>query len=160
MRARAIVAACCLSLAASLLQGQLLFRGRGGVGSRVEETGPYLPAESGPGWSLISTCSHSPESHLWLAHAVNHSCIAARDSSGTSPGGTEPLGPHCPDWIRQASDQAEDVTNRLQSSGSKHQSRNDANLSTKPKGVTKHKKDKSHKKAKTKKRHKHKHNKT
>lgn len=26
-----------------------LFRGRGGVGSRVEETGPYLPAESGSG---------------------------------------------------------------------------------------------------------------
>lgn len=25
------------------------FRGRGGVGSRVEETGPYLPAESGSG---------------------------------------------------------------------------------------------------------------
>lgn len=101
----------------------------------------------------------APEWHLWLAYAVNRSCFAARDSSGTSPGGSEPLGPHCPDWIRQASDQAEEVTNRLQSPGSKHQSRNDANLSTKPKGASKHKKDKSHKKARTKKRHKHKHNK-
>lgn len=95
--------------------------------------------------------------HLWLAHVINQSCVAARDSSGSSSGGTEPFGPHCPKWIRQASDQVEDVTDRLQSAGSQHQFKSDADLATRPKGVSKRKKDKSHQKAKKKKRHKHKH---
>lgn len=88
----------------------------------------------------------------------NHlSCVAARDGSGINPGDAEPLGPHCPDWSRQASDQADDVTTSLQTLGSKHQSRIDAGLLLKPKGVSKHKKNQTHKKTKKKKRHKLKH---
>lgn len=37
----------CDSIVATRVAAML--RGRGGVGSRVEETGPYLPAESGSG---------------------------------------------------------------------------------------------------------------
>ena len=49
------------------------------------------------------------------------------------------------------------MTTRLETLSSKHQSRTDASLALKPKGVGKHKKDKSHKKTKKKKRHKNKH---
>ncbi|KAL3157619.1 hypothetical protein ABBQ32_012068 [Trebouxia sp. C0010 RCD-2024] len=105
-------------------------RGRGGVGSRVEETGPYL-------------------------------LESARDSYSPSSRGAEPLGPHCPDWIRLASDPAEVMSNRPQSPGN-HNSTRDADLCIKSKGVgksrrsdSKHKKQKSHKKTRVKKRHKH-----
>ncbi|KAL0036563.1 hypothetical protein WJX79_000423 [Trebouxia sp. C0005] len=56
-------------------------RGRGGVGSRVEETGPYLQAEP----------------------------TSAKESSN-SPKDDRLLGPDCPDWIRQASGPIEEAT--------------------------------------------------
>lgn len=109
-------------------------RGRGGVGSRVEETGPYMPAEAN----------------------------TARETSG-SPRGHISLGPQCPDWIRQASHQIDDPLPTSQhhlGTCSRSQSRGASLRASEVRKISKMKssenKDKKAKK-KHKKKHKHRH---
>lgn len=108
-------------------------RGRGGVGSRVEETGPYLRAEAN----------------------------SARESSN-SPEDNRLLGPDCPEWIRQASGPIEDAApgRRCMLGSDKFSRLRDKNVGT-PVEVGRVSKDTSavqkHQKAKKKHKHKHKH---
>ncbi|DBB09961.1 TPA: hypothetical protein ACH3X3_001558 [Trebouxia sp. C0006] len=108
-------------------------RGRGGVGSRVEETGPYLRAEAN----------------------------SARESSN-SPEDNRLLGPNCPDWIRQASGPIEDAApgRRCLLGPDKFSRLRNKRVGT-PIEVGRVSKDTSaaqkHKKAKKKHKHKHKH---
>ncbi|DBA72695.1 TPA: hypothetical protein ACH3X2_010231 [Trebouxia sp. C0005] len=108
-------------------------RGRGGVGSRVEETGPYLQAEP----------------------------TSAKESSN-SPKDDRLLGPDCPDWIRQASGPIEEATpGRRCMRGPDKFNRLRKQVVGTPIGVGRVSKDTSaaqkHKKAKKKHKHKHKH---
>lgn len=146
----------CLHIAASLLQERLLLL-QGQRRCRIQ---------SGRDWSLSTqriryvpvvypALTHT-NWHYQLAHTPTYCYVAARESSSPHSRGAKPLGPHCPDWIRQASDQAEDASYMPQSPRSNHKSSRDTDLSMQSQGVSKNRHQKSHKKTRKKKRHKHK----
>lgn len=86
-------------------------------------------------------------------------CTAARDRYSSSPEAAGPMGPHCPDWIRQASHLDKDInpTNRHSIEEPRPKAGHNTRLAIKAKGISKEKKDKQHKKAKKKKKkHRHK----
>ena len=94
---------------------------------------------------------------LLFVHHKKPCWTAGRDSC--SPEAAVPVGPHCPDWIRQASHLPEDTTTRHQHADGNYKARHKAdsqNLSARSKGIRKERKSKSDKKAKKKKKHKHK----
>lgn len=108
-------------------------RGRGGVGSRVEETGPYLPAEADTG----------------------------RENNEAAASNGRTVGPDCPDWIRQVSGNSEALTavatsQTMASRASLHMSTKTHNMPVQSAIAKKPKKSKKTKKHRKKHKHKHK----